>query len=675
MPSELSRCYYCYLEMEFQSHNIIEKIQHVPTHRLFSTLRYVFYQHQESQYVSKVPLFYPRDYILVDKPLILAFLKCEKNDESAMVACCVRCLVRTTNGFWDYIQEMRSTITFYLHPLPISVSLTIRDILDISNIISAREFLNDTATPGYKIKKYQDIIEDHPNWFFKKPNVGEQCPSLYVFFISHRWEAPKIKPGVSVHPDPESRQLKVIRTVLQAIDDYSNKQYDKIHLHLRHQVERFFEDHAYHNNIKDGYTCMLSSIGIWYDYMCLPQRDEDGIDRRTPSQKVEFETLFQYFPSFINSASITLCLRQMNDDYRTRGWCHLESHAASPTWHVNSDILDKSYDSQVVDNYYKEFCKGDIQKFIDNGIQKNIEGNHKLRKLVHDPVYVYESDMKKMPNAYHYDISLLDFRSIIKYSLSHVSPFDYIDLFWLVTSTMKRLNMVCTNGPDELYCGLTICASGPFNVDDEGRAFNSLFTLAYETYLKRRELNKDDIGDFPIFRPDPIDNKDLLYKWIKREVNRFLYKKCRVSYGFEVLSTRWDLDYKIMEINKMLSDIEQLPTELELRMKSALQEIKNKPITDRNYELINDVRNDLRFGCAAVESVEFMAKLMEEYRFDEYIDSEEFVYDILYYLAPCCIHWIIVLIYETSLSACICIWTGFSVIGLTRMFINKQNSL
>ena len=71
---------------------------------------------------------------------------------------------------------------------------------------------------------------------------GKGC-ALDTLFISHRWEEP-------TNPDPGCTQLVAIQA--------------------------FLEEHP--------------EIGwVWYDYMCLPQKERDGKDERTEEERDEFD--------------------------------------------------------------------------------------------------------------------------------------------------------------------------------------------------------------------------------------------------------------------------------------------------------------------------------------------------------------------------------------------------
>jgi hypothetical protein len=218
--------------------------------------------------------------------------------------------------------------------------------------MAAIQTLSDPVPPvGYKylraervlelerFNQHKDIARDKPDSWFP----DHQPPSL-ALFISHRWES-------SAHPDPSNRQLKAIQALLRAITVIARemkadarRRAEQIptlwqHAYLQAAVivgsARTGEDPVWSRwkalwqqiqELGDAQrsATLLSQIGIWYDYSCMPQPDSAADSLRiqarldTPFQKALFglPDLIPFYPIII--------LRSPGDDYGRRGWCGSE---------------------------------------------------------------------------------------------------------------------------------------------------------------------------------------------------------------------------------------------------------------------------------------------------------------------------------------------------------------
>ena len=90
-------------------------------------------------------------------------------------------------------------------------------------------------------------------------------------FVSHRWEEP-------TQPDTHGEQLRVMRE------------------HL---------------------TANPAITHVWYDYYCMPQKDEEGYDDRTPTEKTEFDFMLQSIADLYLTTKVLIIL---DVSYISRFW-------------------------------------------------------------------------------------------------------------------------------------------------------------------------------------------------------------------------------------------------------------------------------------------------------------------------------------------------------------------
>lgn len=208
------------------------------------------------------------------------------------------------------------------------------------HIISANELLSTN-----KMARHQDVREK-AHWLKKeKP--------LALIFVSHRWETLQ-------HPDPSGRQLRALQEFLTrtslCIEAMFISKAERLQLIPALTKEGSLQAEEVARRIlgfgpfsDNGEVCiesrqakriiaekfaqckknrpafrqwLLSNIGVWLDYTCMPQKP------LTPVENVEFTQALSAMDSLVK-ASTLVALRNTQDDYAMRGWCASEFFIAS----------------------------------------------------------------------------------------------------------------------------------------------------------------------------------------------------------------------------------------------------------------------------------------------------------------------------------------------------------
>lgn len=130
-----------------------------------------------------------------------------------------------------------------------------------SRILHANRILELQTFP-----RFQDI---HPTAF------EWHEPPACVLFISHRWASP-------THPDSNGEQLRSIKYLLEAMVNLAatydlpqaqrTKYIKTLRVHGYLQAANILSRFAFNSGNVD--SKILEKIGIWLDYMCLPQKKQ-----------------------------------------------------------------------------------------------------------------------------------------------------------------------------------------------------------------------------------------------------------------------------------------------------------------------------------------------------------------------------------------------------------------
>jgi hypothetical protein len=192
-----------------------------------------------------------------------------------------------------------------------------------------------------RMARYQDVRAQLP-WLA----AGE--PPLGLLFVSHRWASPE-------HPDPGGDLMRgvqeFLRLVLLAVEALLVPREGRLRvlssisregaLQAEEVARRLlgygpFAGAAgaearrivaaqYRSDGEGGPafgTWLAQRIGVWLDYVCMPQRPLSRED------EPEFDRALQSLDRLAQSA-ILLAMREPRDDYAVRGWCLLESFVGS----------------------------------------------------------------------------------------------------------------------------------------------------------------------------------------------------------------------------------------------------------------------------------------------------------------------------------------------------------
>ena len=171
------------------------------------------------------------------------------------------------------------------------------------------------ASPSEPIPSFQELRDK--GWLEKRTiNLQEAfCGSedaQSVLFVSHRWDT-------KAEPDPQGAQRL-------AILEYLRK-----HRRLR---------------------------WVWYDWWCMPQRNRDGTDSRTPEERREFDTMLEDVGCLYLSMRVLILL---DLQYLGRFWPQFEAwcsmQTVTPNGLVTSERSEARFDVRFVHSASKELGK------------------------------------------------------------------------------------------------------------------------------------------------------------------------------------------------------------------------------------------------------------------------------------------------------------------------------
>jgi hypothetical protein len=171
-----------------------------------------------------------------------------------------------------------------------------------------------------RMPKFEEVRKESP-WF------NPDAPPSAVIFVSHRWESPK-------HPDPNGAQADALRAFLGAVrslrevrggtEDERRAQVPSLLVHGVLQAAYFLDNGIAFGRPEGGaweadskFDDVLDSVGVWYDYSCMPQ---DG------SADLSLVPGLQRIHQLIGESTM-LILRRPNDHYDERAWCAAEISA------------------------------------------------------------------------------------------------------------------------------------------------------------------------------------------------------------------------------------------------------------------------------------------------------------------------------------------------------------
>lgn len=226
-----------------------------------------------------------------------------------------------------------------------------KDLVNLFRVISAYDMLSMK-----EMKRHQDV-RDKVRWL-----SADERP-LALLFISHRWETLK-------HPDPAGKHLKAIqnfvRCICSCIEAMLVGRQERLQLvpslayegvlqaeevarrifgfgpfsdgpaciggrNAKSMVSKRFE--LYRNDRTAFHDWLLRNIGLWLDYICMPQKP------LSPGEEPEFSQSLEGLDSLVMSSTL-IALRHSGDDYPVRGWCASEFFLASARSFSRSLYID-----------------------------------------------------------------------------------------------------------------------------------------------------------------------------------------------------------------------------------------------------------------------------------------------------------------------------------------------
>ena len=191
------------------------------------------------------------------------------------------------------------------------------------------------------------------------PFFQETEEPIVILFFSHRWETKE-------HPDPSGAQWNAIQLLLQSLWTLAKaakeREDDRLKLipNLRSQTfliasyvlgkishDKRLDEGDWVGSSEEFADHILGRIGIFYDYLCLPQLD------RTNEEEELFCNMLKKLQSLCND-SVVISLRNKEDDYENRAWCIFEQEKTPFPLSFYIDDLSYSFQGFEFSNIEKE---------------------------------------------------------------------------------------------------------------------------------------------------------------------------------------------------------------------------------------------------------------------------------------------------------------------------------
>lgn len=229
-----------------------------------------------------------------------------------------------------------------------------RDIDDDTQLSQRFKILRANFVLGLEtIPRYQELQRDKVDCWF----LPEEAPAL-ILFVSHRWETP-------YQPDPHAHQLGALKSFLRALQEIAiatecegAERLKRVPSLSKHGVlqaawllgatgwQDFLKEVWNSDNPKTLGERILSGIGIWYDYACMPQRSPVSDAQRNDKDEAEFIEGLRALHGLIAKSTL-LILRREGDDYEHRGWCAAELSVGTSAWRhlvLRMDLIGQNID-------------------------------------------------------------------------------------------------------------------------------------------------------------------------------------------------------------------------------------------------------------------------------------------------------------------------------------------
>lgn len=326
-------------------------------------------------------------------------------------------------------------------------------ILNNFKVINANSILNIN-----KIKRLQDMDPSIYKW---------NCKPDIILFISHRWNSTN-------EPDPSGEQLETIKKFIHNIDKIAAASIqptlqDRVNIVPTLKIHGYIQAASLIDKISTTNVSPISTIGIWHDFMCLPQKNTDGDDDRTDEEKNVFTNSLRTMPSLIVSCDAIISIRKEEDDYSKRGWCISEICLNSnmcaqdhlPTIVLRSDYMDKpilqknTNNEQTKDDYLQLYWRA-IEKWEkEDNITRVIPQFRNLYFCLDVAENPQKTPFFTSPIAPGIFLKQADFMCDVSGLLlnQYIAP---LKVDRVIISAMQNYGISCKYENDMVYCGLLI---------------------------------------------------------------------------------------------------------------------------------------------------------------------------------------------------------------------------
>ena len=370
---------------------------------------------------------------------------------------------------------------------PFARGLDYTKLIERFHILRAHFVLDLEAMP-----RYQELRDEGADCWFS----SDEPPAL-ILFISHRWETP-------YQPDPRGYQIGGLKSFLHMLQEVAiatecagPERLRRVPTLDRHGFLqaasllglittgrwRTFLNEVTNNG--DPATLgdrILSRIGIWYDYACMPQRPPNPGAQRTEEEEVEFVEGLRSLHSLIAESTL-LSLRYEGDDYQRRGWCAAEVSVGIPDFrhlvlrldllgqnialqdlrHAQGWHIGDSVDDEELDEIIKEIAKWEdpaetnvrgILRVINHRIYRELQILEEHRDIplltTPRPPYMFPGHEKLLTTMQEKQ----GFASFAETLIEDGRLF--VDVAEWVNEAMDAAELYCSDDLDRLYVGLLI---------------------------------------------------------------------------------------------------------------------------------------------------------------------------------------------------------------------------
>jgi hypothetical protein len=403
--------------------------------------------------------------------------------------------------------------------------------------------------------------------------LAVQGQPLLVLFVSHEWET-------SRHPDPTGRQLKAIKKLLKEVVALmvallsKDERFKRLDLMpdllmegtvqaayiircLLDEMDRRGSKGDVLEAFSDDPWSLLTHIGIFYDYMCLPQTLVDAGVIRYPDEEAEFRESLRHLEDLAVS-SLVIALRFDGDTFDSRAWCTVEFDAFLESYSddyakVNDTVLCGHLPVPLFADHWGELM-WDLQNKSEWSYGKYALLTDLAGKLERFAMFwkhealnttgwddfnvsplasvrqIGDTACELMIFARHarHNVSVRNFtgktctcnsiaRTIDWQLLEQwisVGPVDddVVNLGKLVSLNLRVMGLVCRSDADLTFLGLTICATNP------SRIFVSFFRRCLDAWNHLPEQQENFcVRLSPIHLADNLEDKQEHEWWDLRE--------------------------------------------------------------------------------------------------------------------------------------------------------------